>query len=102
MIFVCVGQEYRINVFTDEVGRIGTDQVDARRIRRTEGDADIDDNPAPRFRGAVSLGIEVHPDLAATAEGKKYQLVSLQIALTSHHAPRFRFQISRSPRIRTS
>ena len=81
MVFVRVGQEHRIDVLADQIGRVRADQVDAGRRRIAERHADIDDDPAPRMGRPVAIGVQVHADFAAPAEGQEYEFVCRRSAI---------------------
>ncbi len=66
--------EQLVAAFDDE-GRIGHDHVDPRLVLLlAEGDAAIDDQPL----AAVTVEVEVHPDLAGTAERQKIERVRVE------------------------
>ena len=77
MVLVGVGQDDAqdvVGVLFDE-GRIGHDDLDARRGQVPEGDADVDHDPFARMGRAVAVEIEVHADLVRPAERQEDEFV---------------------------
>ena len=59
-----------------QVADVGQDQIHARRIALApEQHAAIHDDPLPVVGRAIAIGVEIHPDLARTAQRQEDQLV---------------------------
>ena len=71
MVFVCVGQENRIDIVALilQKGGIWRDQINAWLIFTAKGDANIDKYPATIIGWAISIRVQVHADLAASTQG---------------------------------
>ena len=91
VVLVGVGQDQpgqRLPAFDDE-GRIGHEDVDARRPRLGEGDAQVGHQPGP----GMAEKVEVHADLAGPAQGQEIKLVGAgNEAVGQAHASGFRLE----------
>ncbi len=77
MVLVRMGQDDADNVIGIllDKGRIGHDQIHARRGLIAEGHADIDDDPLAVIGRAIAVAIEIHADLVRAAQRQEDEFV---------------------------